>query len=212
MIDTNLFRFSIDRGGTFTDIYAEVPGEPGFKILKLLSENPQQYPDAPIEGMRQILQEVTGKPISSENLPSELIEWVRMGTTLATNAFIERKGTRSALVITKGFKDLLQIGKQNRPKIFKLKIEKPWPLYESVLEIDERVRILPSNDVEILIKPDIEDIKEELLNLRKKGIESLAVVFMHAYVFPDHEKIVKSTEYTTTFNLMIYVITNNSGN
>ena len=163
MIDTNSFRFSIDRGGTFTDIYAEVPGEPGFKILKLLSENPQQYPDAPIEGMRQILQEETGKPISSENLPSELIEWVRMGTTLATNAFIERKGARSALVITKGFKDLLQIGKQNRPKIFKLKIEKPLPLYESVLEIDERVRILPSNEVEILNKPDIEDIKEKLL-------------------------------------------------
>ncbi|MEC8957182.1 MAG: hydantoinase/oxoprolinase N-terminal domain-containing protein, partial [Nitrospinota bacterium] len=135
MIDPNSFRFSIDRGGTFTDIYAEVPGEPGFKVLKLLSENPKRYLDAPIEGMRQIIQEVTGKPISSENLPSELIEWVRMGTTLATNAFIERKGTRTALVITKGFRDLLQIGKQNRPKIFKLKIEKPCPIYEAVLEI-----------------------------------------------------------------------------
>ena len=191
MVEPNLFRFSIDRGGTFTDIYAEVPGEPGFKILKLLSENPQQYLDAPLEGMRQIIQESIGKPISSDNLPSELIEWVRMGTTLATNAFLERKGTRSALVITKGFGDLLQIGKQNRPKIFKLKIEKPYPIYESVLEIDERVRILPKNEVEVLREPDVENIKKQLFKLLKKGIESLAIVFMHGYVFPDHEKIVK---------------------
>ena len=192
MIDPNSFRFSIDRGGTFTDIYAEVPGEPGFKVLKLLSENPKRYLDAPIEGMRQIIQEVTGKPISSENLPSELIEWVRMGTTLATNAFIERKGTRTALVITKGFRDLLQIGKQNRPKIFKLKIEKPCPIYEAVLEIDERVRILPANEVEVLREPDVVDTKEQLSKIRQCGVESLAIVFMHAYVFPDHEKIVKA--------------------
>ncbi len=191
MTESNSFRFSIDRGGTFTDIYAEVPGEPGFKILKLLSENPHQYSDAPLEGMRQIIQEVTGNSISSENLPSDWIEWVRMGTTLATNAFLERKGTRCALVITKGFSDLLQIGKQNRPHIFKLKIEKPFPLYESVLEIDERVRILPSNDVEVLRKPNVEKIKEQLVQLRQKGIESVAIAFMHAYVFPDHEKAVK---------------------
>jgi len=189
MSEPNSFRFSIDRGGTFTDIYAEVPAEPGFRILKLLSENPQQYPDAPLEGIRRIIQEVTGKP--TEKIPSERIEWVRMGTTLATNAFLERKGTRSALVITKGFGDLLKIGKQNRPQIFKLKIEKPSPLYECVLEIDERVRILPSDKIEVLRAPDIENIKKQLVELRQKGIKSLAIAFMHAYVFPDHERVVK---------------------
>jgi 5-oxoprolinase (ATP-hydrolysing) len=88
MVKPNSFRFSIDRGGTFTDIYEEVPGEPGFKILKLLSENPQQYPDASLEGIRQIIHEVTGKP----NISNESIEWMRLRTTLATNAFLERKG------------------------------------------------------------------------------------------------------------------------
>ena len=147
MVKPNSFRFSIDRGGTFTDIYAEVPGEPRFKILKLLSENPQQYTDAPLEGIRQIIHEVTG----NLNIPNELIEWVRLGTTLATNAFLERKGTKSALLITKGFGDLLKIGKQNRPHIFELNIEKPSPLYESVIEIDERVRILSSDEFEVLL-------------------------------------------------------------
>jgi 5-oxoprolinase (ATP-hydrolysing) len=187
MVEPNSFRFSIDRGGTFTDIYAEVPGEPGFKILKLLSENPQQYPDAPLEGIRQIIHEMTGKP----NIPIKLIEWVRLGTTLATNAFLERKGTKSALLITKGFGDLLKIGKQNRPHIFELNIEKPSPLYEDVLEIDERVRILSSDEVEVLLAPDIEIIKKQLVSLNQKGIESLAIAFMHAYIFPNHEKVVK---------------------
>ena len=100
-IPTHSFRFSIDRGGTFTDIYAEVPGEPGFRILKLLSENRRQYRDASLEGIRRIIQEVIGKPV--KKVPLELIQWVRMGTTLATNAFLERKGTKSALIITKGF-------------------------------------------------------------------------------------------------------------
>ena len=126
MVEPNSFRFSIRSGGTLTDIYGEVPGEPGFKILKLLSENSQQYPDAPLEGIRQIIHEVTGKL----NIPNELIEWVRLGTTLGTNAFLERKGTKSALLITKSFGDLLKIGKQNRPHIFELNIEKPFPLYE----------------------------------------------------------------------------------
>ena len=147
MVKPNSFRFSIDRGGTFTDIYAEVPGEPGFKILKLLSENPQQYPDAPLEGIRQIIHEVTGKP----NIPNELIKWVRLGTLLTTNAFLENKGTKSALFIEKGFGDLLKIRKHNRPYIFELKIAKPDPLYESVIEIDERVRILSSDEFEVLL-------------------------------------------------------------
>ena len=99
MVKPNSFRFYIDRGGIFTEIYAEVPDEPRFKILKLLSENSQQYPDAPLEGIRQIIHEVKGKL----NIPNELIKWVRLGTTLATNAFLERKGTKSALFNDKRF-------------------------------------------------------------------------------------------------------------
>ncbi|MEC7640877.1 MAG: hydantoinase B/oxoprolinase family protein [Nitrospinota bacterium] len=196
-IPAHSFRFSIDRGGTFTDIYAEIPKKPGFKIIKLLSENPKQYPDAPLEGIRRIIQEVTGKPTTE--LSGGLIQWVRLGTTLATNAFLERKGTRSALIITKGFGDLLKIGKQNRPHIFELKIEKPYPLYENVVEVDERVRILPSGKVEVQCVPDIEKIKHQLGELREKGIQSLAVAFMHAYVFPDHERILKNLAHECGF-------------
>jgi 5-oxoprolinase (ATP-hydrolysing) len=105
------FRFSIDRGGTFTDVYAEVPGEPGFRMVKLLSEDPAHYPDAPREGIRRILEEVTGHPYPKEGFVSSDIDWIRMGTTVATNALLERKGAKTLLVITKGFGDLLQIGK-----------------------------------------------------------------------------------------------------
>jgi 5-oxoprolinase (ATP-hydrolysing) len=113
MVKPNSFRFSINRGGTFTDIYAEVPGEPGFKTLKLLSENPQQYPDALLEGIRQIIHEVTGKP----NIPNELIEWVRLGTTLATNVFLERKGTKSRLLNYKRFWRFAQ-NRKTKPALY----------------------------------------------------------------------------------------------
>ncbi len=120
MADPDKFRFSIDRGGTFTDIYAETPKGP--KVLKLLSDNPDHYPDAPLEGIRRIIQEVSGR--KTGGIPHDSIEWIRMGTTVATNTLLERKGARTALIITKGFGDLLQIGKQNRPCIFDLKIIK----------------------------------------------------------------------------------------
>ena len=119
------FRFSIDRGGTFTDIYAEVPGEPGFRVLKLLSDDPQNYPDAPREGIRRILEEFSEIPIPPDNIDADRIEYIRMGTTIATNALLERKGERCGLLITKGFRNLLQIGNQNRPRIFDLEIKKP---------------------------------------------------------------------------------------
>ena len=89
MADVNKFRFSVDRGGTFTDVYAEVPGEPGFRVAKLLSEDPQNYADAPREGIRRILKEVTGKQMPKDNFDSHMIEWIRMGTTVATNALLE---------------------------------------------------------------------------------------------------------------------------
>ncbi|MCH7650502.1 MAG: 5-oxoprolinase, partial [Nitrospinae bacterium] len=196
------FRFSIDRGGTFTDIYAEVPGEPGYRVLKLLSENPDHYPDASIEGIRRILEEFAGRPLPMGNFDSSSVEWVRMGTTVATNALLEKKGARTGLLITRGFGDLLAIGKQNRPRLFDLEIKKPKPVYETVLEIDERIRVLEKDDpaassatvscisgdrVEILKPPNLKKIRGELAPLLAKGIESLAIVLMHSYIYPDHE-------------------------
>jgi len=131
---TGRFRFSIDRGGTFTDVYAEVPDPVRpYRTLKLLSEDPRNYDSAPREGIRRILEEVTGKPIPRDvPVPFEDIESIRMGTTVATNALLERKGARMALLVTRGFRDLLQIGNQSRPRIFDLRVEKPDNLYEQV--------------------------------------------------------------------------------
>ena len=127
MVKPNWFRFYIDRGGIFTEIYAEFPDEPGFKILKLLSENSQQYPDAPLEGIRQIIHEVTGKL----NIPNELIKWVRLGTTLATNAFLERKGTKSALFNYKIFWRFTQNRKTKPASYFWIKYWKTFsPLWK----------------------------------------------------------------------------------
>lgn len=186
MADSEKFRFSIDRGGTFTDIYAETPKGP--RVLKLLSENPTHYSDASLEGIQRIIREVNGSHYSPDS-----IEWIRMGTTVATNALLERKGARSALIITKGFGDLIRIGKQNRPHIFDLKIIKREPLYEKVVEIDERVlpcqESIPSG-VKILRAPDLETVRRQLQDLRRQGIESLAIALMHSYIFPDHERLV----------------------
>ncbi|NDY72202.1 5-oxoprolinase [Desulfobacter hydrogenophilus] len=201
------FRFSVDRGGTFTDIYAEVPGEPGFRIIKLLSEDPRNYPDAPREGIRRILEEVTGKPVPKAQFDAGQIEWIRMGTTVATNALLERKGAPSALVVTRGFGDILQIGNQNRPKIFDLEIKKPELLYQKVIEADERLRILREDenttavdgkivkgitgDRLAVIRPlDIAAIKSDLKAVYDLGLRSLAVVLMHAYAWPDHERAI----------------------
>jgi 5-oxoprolinase (ATP-hydrolysing) len=202
MSDPKSFRFSIDRGGTFTDIYAEVPGEPGFKVIKLLSEDPQNYADAPREGIRRILEEVSGTKMPKDEFDAHLIEWIRMGTTVATNALLERKGTRCALLVTRGFRDILQIGNQDRPKLFDLEIEKPDLLYEDVIEVDERLRILRAKEetpdqpvvqgitgetLVVLKAPDPETLRPQLQALLNKGIFSLAVVFMHAYAWPEHE-------------------------
>jgi len=200
------FRFSIDRGGTFTDVYAEVPGESGFRVVKLLSEDPQNYPDAPREGIRRILEAVTGETFPKESFNADKIEWIRMGTTVATNALLERKGAKTALVTTKGFRDLLQIGNQSRPKIFDLEISKLDLLYEEVVEVDERVRIVREDEknsqdsgleiVEgttgeefaVLAKPDLAVVRQELNAVFEKGIRAVAVVFLHAYAFPEHER------------------------
>ncbi|KAL3287748.1 hypothetical protein HHI36_002212 [Cryptolaemus montrouzieri] len=114
------FQFAIDRGGTFTDVFARCPGGK-LRVLKLLSEDPQNYADAPTEGIRRIIQEETGQNLDRSLLiDNSQIEWIRMGTTVATNALLERKGERMALVTNKGFHDILLIGNQARPRIFEL--------------------------------------------------------------------------------------------
>ncbi len=202
MSDPAKFRFSVDRGGTFTDVYDEVPGEPGFRVVKLLSEDPQNYSDAPREGIRRILEEVTGEKMPKDDCDARMIEWIRMGTTVATNALLERKGARSALVVTRGFRDILQIGNQDRPKIFDLEIHKPDLLYEEVIEVDERLQIVREEDERadlqvvqgitgeklfVLKSPDLDALRPQLQSILDSGIDSVAVVFMHAYAWPEHE-------------------------
>lgn len=131
---------AIDRGGTFTDCFGSCDGE--HIVIKLLSEDPANYEDAPLEGIRRIMAHFTKRDIPrGEALDTTLIDSIRMGTTVATNALLERKGESIALVVTRGFKDCLAIGNQSRPKIFDLAIRKPDVLYEQVVEIDERVTL-----------------------------------------------------------------------
>jgi len=199
------FRFCIDRGGTFTDIYAEVPGRSEGYVMKLLSVDPSNYDDAPIEGIRRILEEFSREKIPrSSKIPTGKIEWIRMGTTVATNALLERKGERIALCVTKGFRDLLQIGNQARPNIFDLKVSKPSNLYEEVIEVDERVELVQdgegdgssvegiSGELVRVAKPvDVEALKPLFKGLLDKGIRCLAVVLMHSYTYPHHELVVE---------------------
>ena len=172
--------FWIDRGGTFTDIIAREPGGHLY-ARKVLSENPILYRDAAVHGIRLHLGLTVG-----EEIPAGLIGEVRMGTTVATNALLERKGERLALVTTKGFRDALRIGYQERKKIFATEIIKPDALYEEVVEINERV--LADGVVELAL--DENEARRVLEELRGKGYRSLAIVFMHAYKFPDHETVV----------------------
>ncbi|CAL5420113.1 unnamed protein product [Camellia sinensis] len=199
-------RFCIDRGGTFTDVYAEIPGQSAGRVMKLLSVDPSNYDDAPIEGIRRILEEFTGEKIPrTSKIPTDKIEWIRMGTTVATNALLERKGERIALCVTRGFRDLLQIGNQARPNIFDLTVSKPSNLYEEVIEVDERVELVmnkeegnPDTSASLVkgvsgefvrvVKPlDEEALKTLLKGLLEKGISCLAVVLMHSYTYPQHE-------------------------
>ncbi|MGK7948808.1 MAG: hydantoinase/oxoprolinase family protein [Xenococcaceae cyanobacterium] len=171
------WQFYIDRGGTFTDLVAKTP-QNRIIVYKLLSENPEQYRDAPIQGIRDILGIAKDEPI-----PTEQIEVVKMGTTVATNALLERKGDRVVLLITKGFKDALRIGYQNRPDIFARQIILPSMLYESVVEVDERY---DANGNEL--KPlDKQQVRWDLQKAYDTGIRSCAIVLMHAYRYRQHE-------------------------
>ena len=177
-IINNQWQFWIDRGGTFTDIVAQNPdGE--IIVHKLLSENPDRYNDAPIQGIRDIL------GLSQDQaIPIEQIAAIKMGTTVATNALLERKGDRTVLAITKGFRDALRIGYQNRPNIFARQIILPEMLYEQVIEIEER----HSAQGEVLIALNEDLAVVELQKAYDLGIRSCAIALMHSYRYPHHEQ------------------------
>ncbi|KAJ5586346.1 hypothetical protein N7450_006133 [Penicillium hetheringtonii] len=144
MLANPSIKIAIDRGGTFTDCLGIIDGREEEIVVKLLSQDPANYADAPIEGIRRILEKATGRvfPRDQQLTTADFSNVsIRMGTTVATNALLERKGERHALLITKGFKDALRIGTQSRPKLFALNIQRPDVLYEDVVEVDERVTI-----------------------------------------------------------------------
>ena len=186
------WQFWIDRGGTFTDIVAQRPdGE--LIIHKLLSENPGRYPDAPIQGIRDIL----GLE-QHERIPAGSIEVVKMGTTVATNALLERQGDRTLLLITQGFGDALRIGYQNRPNIFAREIVLPEMLYERAIEVQERysaqgeelVRVEPAEEMRLT---------QALQTAYEDGIRACAIVFVHGYRFPAHEQQVAAIAHRVGF-------------
>lgn len=181
-------KFAIDRGGTFTDIYAEYEGE--IHVEKLLSEDPENYSDAPREGIRRLLKKVFQIDSPKEAVDASQVEWIRMGTTVATNALLEHKGAKTAVLITEGFKDLLRIGYQNRPELFALKIDQPQMLFDEVVEVSERVVVQEERFV-IEKALDISAVKSALNRLRDEGFESIAVVLMHAYGENRHELSIK---------------------
>ena len=209
-------RISIDRGGTFTDVVAIVPGGNDI-VLKLLSVDPDNYEDAPTEGIRRVLEQTSGSRIArGTKLVLDNVASIRMGTTIATNALLERQGERTALVTTKGFKDLLRIGNQARPQIFDLSCAKPDVLFEKVVEIEERVTLegyaedperkkielgenlvrgATGEVVRILKKIDHEEVQSKLREIKEEGFRSIAIVLAHAYTYPDHElAIMKAAE------------------
>lgn len=212
----------VQRGGTFTDCVGN-PGTGRLEddiVIKLLSEDPENYEDAPLEGIRRIISIATGKEIArGEPIDTSMIKSIRMGTTVATNALLERKGEKIALVVTEGFRDCLHIGNQSRPRIFDLAIQRPEVLYEEVVEIEERVTLedyaedpernltetaprekgpndaqivrgLSSEAVRILKRPSEDKIRSQLQQIYDRGIRSIAVCLMHGYTFPDHEALV----------------------
>jgi len=167
------WRFAIDRGGTFTDVVATTP-DGRLVTHKLLSEDPGRYDDAASEAVSRLLAEHCEGPIAE----------VRIGTTVATNALLERKGERLALAITRGFGDALRIGTQARPEIFARHIVLPEQLPERVVEIDERVSV----DGEVLQALDEDAVRAQLQELREAGFDALAVIFMHGWKYPAHER------------------------
>ena len=185
-----MWQFWIDRGGTFTDIVAK---KPDGKIIidKLLSENSDAYKDAAVAGIRRILDLK-----KEDKIPTGIISSVKMGTTVATNALLERKGDRTLLLITKGFGDLLRIGYQNRPLLFDLNIKLPELLYERVVEVSERL----NEKGEVVTKLNEEEVRNSLIKAKSDGINSVAIAFMHSYINPDHENKIEQIAKEENFN------------
>ncbi|CAH0192281.1 Acetophenone carboxylase gamma subunit [Massilia sp. Bi118] len=174
------WQFWIDRGGTFTDIVARRP-DGALVTHKLLSENPEQYRDAAVAGIRHLLGLSTGEPV-----PQGAIEAVKMGTTVATNALLERKGEPTVLAITRGFRDALRIAYQNRPRLFDRHIVLPELLYRRVIEIDERM----GAHGEVVLALDEQGARRGLQEAYDAGLRSLAIVFVHGYRHKRHEAAV----------------------
>ncbi|GLA09728.1 hypothetical protein AnigIFM60653_000669 [Aspergillus niger] len=208
---TKPLRISIDRGGTFTDCICQVVDGPDI-VAKILSVDPKNYADAPTEAIRRVLEQYYGSPIPrGTELDLRDVEWIRMGTTVATNALLERKGEKTALLITEGFKDVLQIGTQSRPHMFDLTIRRPIPLYSKTFEVRERVTVQNCSDsdlrnihlsspepvdsviaasgeiIQVLQPLDTASTKVQLQSIYEEGFRSLAVCLMHSYSFPKHE-------------------------
>jgi 5-oxoprolinase (ATP-hydrolysing) len=197
--------FFIDRGGTFTDCLCVNTITKEEYVVKVLSENPGHYSDASLECVRVGLELALKRPFPrGKKLPNEYIEEIRIGTTIATNALLERQGNIFALIITEGFKDLLNIGQQSRHDIFDLKIETPSVLFEDSVEIKERVVLIADEDADVNLKdvivtksgqkirirtplPRDDEIEKALAKIKNAGINCLAVAFMHSAVYPDHE-------------------------
>lgn len=172
-----MWQFWVDRGGTFTDIVAKKP-DGSLLSHKLLSENPEQYKDAAVQGIRNLL------GLEKEAaIPQGTIQYVKMGTTVATNALLERDGDRTLFVTSKGFGDCLRIGYQSRPKLFARNIVLPELLYERVIEVDERV----SAHGEIIQPLNLDQVRSDLQVAYQTGIRSVAIAFIHGYRYADHE-------------------------
>ena len=181
-VNSGKWDFWIDRGGTFTDIIGRDP-DGGLHPRKLLSENPGVYEDAALEGIRDLLGLASDAPIVSDRVGT-----VRMGTTVATNALLERKGDRTLLLITSGFRDALKIAYQARPDIFAKEIILPEQLYERVAEVGERVLADGTLEREL----DEAGTREALAAAKVDGIDAVAIVFMHSWRYPAHEQRARS--------------------
>ena len=185
-----MWQFWIDRGGTFTDIVARKP-DGTILIDKLLSENFSMYKDAAIAGIKRIL-----NLKNEDKIPTDQIASVKMGTTVATNALLERKGDRTLLLITKGFGDLLRIGYQNRPLLFDLNIQLPELLYDRVVEVSERL----DAKGKIIKSLNENEVRTALKKAKIDGINSVAIAFMHSYINPNHENIIAEIAHEEKFD------------
>jgi 5-oxoprolinase (ATP-hydrolysing) len=182
VIPSHRWQFWVDRGGTFTDIVAHAP-DGGLHTLKLLSESARQYHDAAVEGIRRLLRLRAGEPITAAQ-----VDCVKMGTTVATNALLERRGARTLLVTTRGFRDALRIATQARPRLFDRRIVLPELLYERVIEAHERVGARG----DLIEDLDPATLAGELREAYRCGLRACAIVFLHAYRFPAHELAAES--------------------